>query len=91
MVLELLISPLSNAGVRRKTVTWDERCDVLEFDCEEGENDPFYSDEDDHGTPDPDHRDQAAAIFGSLPSEVSELVDPPPILPSQSASHAPRW
>ncbi|KAG1826772.1 uncharacterized protein BJ212DRAFT_1253071, partial [Suillus subaureus] len=36
---------------RRKTVTWDERCDVLEFDREEGENDPFYSDEDDYGTP----------------------------------------
>lgn len=67
---------------RRKTVTWDERCDVLEFDREEGENDPFYSDEDDYGTPDPDHRDQAAAIFGSLPSELLELVDPPLILPS---------
>ncbi|OAX41324.1 hypothetical protein K503DRAFT_661254, partial [Rhizopogon vinicolor AM-OR11-026] len=36
---------------RRKTVTWDERCDVLEFDREEGEDDePFYSDEDDYGT-----------------------------------------
>ncbi|KAG2116496.1 uncharacterized protein F5147DRAFT_743106 [Suillus discolor] len=34
---------------RRKTVTWDERCDVLEFDREEGENDPFHSDEDDYG------------------------------------------
>lgn len=67
---------------RRKTVTWDERCDVLEFDREEGENDPFHSDEDDYGTPDPDHRDQAAAIFGSLPSELLELVDPPPSLPS---------
>ncbi|KAG1891521.1 hypothetical protein F4604DRAFT_1990477 [Suillus subluteus] len=58
---------------RRKTVTWDERCDVLEFDCEEGENDPFYSDEDDYGTPDPDHPDQAAVICGSLPSELLEL------------------
>ncbi|KAG2077802.1 hypothetical protein BDR04DRAFT_1138302 [Suillus decipiens] len=75
---------------RRKTVTWDERCDVLEFDCEEGENDPFYSDEDDYGTPDPDHRDQAAAIFGSLPSEVSELVDPPPTLPSHISPPAVR-
>ncbi|KAG2041979.1 hypothetical protein BDR03DRAFT_814223, partial [Suillus americanus] len=36
---------------RRKTVTWDERCDVLEFDREEGENDLFHSDEDDYGTP----------------------------------------
>ncbi|KAG2349379.1 hypothetical protein BDR05DRAFT_955263 [Suillus weaverae] len=68
---------------RRKTVTWDERCDVLEFDREEGENDPFYSDEDDYGTPDPDHRDQAATIFGSLPSELLELVDPPLTLPSR--------
>ncbi|KAI6029361.1 hypothetical protein BKA83DRAFT_679982 [Pisolithus microcarpus] len=37
---------------RRKTVTFDERCDVLEFDREEEEEDPFFSsDEDDYGEP----------------------------------------
>ncbi|KAH0829203.1 hypothetical protein J3R83DRAFT_2763 [Lanmaoa asiatica] len=38
---------------RRKTVTFDERCDVLEFDRdEEEEENPFYSsDEDDYGEP----------------------------------------
>ncbi|KAG1877598.1 hypothetical protein DFJ58DRAFT_751930 [Suillus subalutaceus] len=75
---------------RRKTVTWDERCDVLEFDCEEGENDPFYSDEDDYGTPDPDHPEQAAVICGSLPSELLELVDPPLTLPSHISPPAVR-
>ncbi|KAH7883170.1 hypothetical protein F5I97DRAFT_188723 [Phlebopus sp. FC_14] len=40
---------------RRKTVTFDERCDVLEFDREEEEEEeeeeecPFHSDEDDYG------------------------------------------
>jgi hypothetical protein len=75
---------------RRRAVIWDERCDVLEFDREEGENDPFYSDEDDYGTPDPDHRDQAAAIVGSLPSELLELVDPPLTLPSHISLPAVR-
>ncbi|KAF9243107.1 hypothetical protein BU15DRAFT_72306 [Melanogaster broomeanus] len=39
---------------RRKTVTFDERCDVLEFDRDEdeGENPLFSSDEDDYGEPD---------------------------------------
>ncbi|KAG2112855.1 hypothetical protein DEU56DRAFT_749270, partial [Suillus clintonianus] len=32
---------------RQRRVRWKERCDVLEFDRVEGENDPFYSDEDD--------------------------------------------
>lgn len=38
---------------RRKTVTFDERCDVLEFDRdEEEEENPFFSsDEDDYGEP----------------------------------------
>lgn len=37
---------------RRKTVTFDERCDVLEFDRDEEEEDPFCSsDEDDYGKP----------------------------------------
>jgi hypothetical protein len=53
---------------RRKTVTWDERCDVLEFDCEEAENESFYSDEDDYGTP--EQPEQSAMIVGSLPSEL---------------------
>ncbi|EIN06714.1 hypothetical protein PUNSTDRAFT_136551 [Punctularia strigosozonata HHB-11173 SS5] len=30
---------------RRKTVTWDERCDVVEFDRESSMEDPFFSDE----------------------------------------------
>lgn len=43
---------------RRKTVTFDERCDVLEFDRDEEEEDPFFSsDEDDYGTPEPDDDD----------------------------------
>ncbi|KAL0955993.1 hypothetical protein HGRIS_002170 [Hohenbuehelia grisea] len=33
---------------RRKTVTFDERCDVLEFDRQEGESDAFMSDDDEH-------------------------------------------
>ncbi|KAG8221335.1 hypothetical protein J3R82DRAFT_1503 [Butyriboletus roseoflavus] len=36
---------------RRKTVTFDERCDVLEFDRDEEENPFFSSDEDDYGEP----------------------------------------
>jgi len=37
---------------RRKTVTFDERCDVLEFDRDEEEENPFLSsDEDDYGDP----------------------------------------
>jgi hypothetical protein len=32
---------------RRKTVTFDEQCDVVEFDVEECEEDPFIDDDDD--------------------------------------------
>lgn len=52
---------------RRKTVTWDERCDVLEFDREEGEDESFCSDDDGFGTP--EQPEESAIIFGSLPSE----------------------
>ncbi|EIW54564.1 uncharacterized protein TRAVEDRAFT_86322, partial [Trametes versicolor FP-101664 SS1] len=36
---------------RRKTVTWDPRCDVLEFDVGENEHQDVYYSEDDYGTP----------------------------------------
>ncbi|KAI6007642.1 hypothetical protein F5J12DRAFT_938381, partial [Pisolithus orientalis] len=45
-------SSIDSKRRRRKTVTFDERCDVLEFDREEEEEDPFFSsDEDNYGEP----------------------------------------
>ncbi|KAL4071248.1 hypothetical protein V8B97DRAFT_436977 [Scleroderma yunnanense] len=47
-------SSLDSRRRRRKTVHFDERCDVLEFDRDEEEENPFFSsDEDDYGEPDP--------------------------------------
>ncbi|KAG9312058.1 hypothetical protein JVU11DRAFT_7339 [Chiua virens] len=49
-------SSLDGKRQRRKTVTFDERCDVLEFEREDAEEDPFYSsDEDDYGQPELHH------------------------------------
>ena len=49
-------------------MTWDERCDVLEFDREEGEDGSFDSDEDAYGTP--EQPEESAIVFGSFPSEL---------------------
>lgn len=47
-------SSLDSRRRRRKTVTFDERCDVLEFDRYIDEENPFFSsDEDDYGEPEP--------------------------------------
>ncbi|KAH7926937.1 hypothetical protein BV22DRAFT_1085889 [Leucogyrophana mollusca] len=63
---------------RRKTVTFDERCDVLEFECEEGEDDPFFSD-DDYGTPEepsPPQDDSFESIqLGDPDESITGIVD----------------
>ncbi|PCH36717.1 hypothetical protein WOLCODRAFT_127575 [Wolfiporia cocos MD-104 SS10] len=47
---------LNSRRRRRKTVTFDERCDVVEFDVEEGEfdSDPFASESDEYASEDDD-------------------------------------
>ncbi|EIW80738.1 hypothetical protein CONPUDRAFT_166161 [Coniophora puteana RWD-64-598 SS2] len=75
---------------RRKTVTFDERCDVLEFEAEEAEEDPFYesdAEEDDqrYGAPDGEDEegfvhsdnmedDEEEAFFGSGHAQEDEDV-----------------
>lgn len=49
MKTKRLIGPRDSGArrERRKTVTWDERCDVVEFDRESSMEDPFLTDEGD--------------------------------------------
>ncbi|KAG6335020.1 hypothetical protein ID866_4065 [Astraeus odoratus] len=55
-------SSIDSKRRRRKTVTFDERCDVLEFDRDEEEEDPFFSsDEDDYGDPEPADDEEGGA------------------------------
>ncbi|KAH7915080.1 hypothetical protein BJ138DRAFT_998751 [Hygrophoropsis aurantiaca] len=63
---------------RRKTVTFDERCDVLEFETEDGEDDPFFSD-DDYGEPEgssPSKEDSFESIqLGDPDDSITGMVD----------------
>lgn len=70
---------LSGKRERRKTVTFDERCNVVEFDREEGESDdPFESaDEDDYGDADP--------FFQGLASPSIPTDDHPQLLMEDSS------
>jgi hypothetical protein len=77
---------------RRKTVTFDERCDVVEFDREEEMEEAFVSDEDDYGEdedddfflrqpgPGPDDSYESVPLDGdeSITGLVDAILRPPP-------------
>lgn len=74
----LSASPASEGArrQRRKTVTWDDRCDVLEFDKDEVPDDAIEieDDEDDYGLPEPPSPAISASTDGSFASYASDPV-----------------
>ncbi|KZV67288.1 hypothetical protein PENSPDRAFT_635970 [Peniophora sp. CONT] len=85
---------------RRKTVTFDPNCDVLEFerDSIEMEDEPFYSDDYDdgdesaddmdvYGAPEPTHRDEDDPVEDMVDSMLHESERPH--TPPHDSSHLP--
>ena len=62
---------------RRKTVTFDERCDVMEFERDEDED--VFDSEDDYGDPEPEHAEthhlEVEHPLPDVPSPMNESFD----------------
>ena len=85
-------SPGSEGGrrQRRKTVTFDERCDVLEFDQDEVSDEAMElddDDEDDYGPPEPPSPAISASTDSSLTSYMNEQDPPSPGVLHQGTTH----
>lgn len=60
---------------RRKTVTWDPRCDVLEFDVGENEHQDVYYSEDDYGTPSDEEMQDSFEYGAPLDDSIVGKID----------------
>ncbi|KLO11072.1 hypothetical protein SCHPADRAFT_855784 [Schizopora paradoxa] len=74
---------------RRKTVTFDERCDVVEFDRESHEDRVFDSDEEDFYGGNNDSQDNSYDSLNENNTTMTQHVSPPPTHGNQFSEQSP--